>query len=82
MSKEIDITSELHCEDELESAKLVLTDDCIEIRFKYLPSMTEEDKVLFEGCIMNSFIKNICEGIKLGIKEIKIKRVEESEVEQ
>ena len=82
MSKEIDITSELHCEDELESAKLVLTDDCIEIRFKYLPTMSEEDKVLYEACIMSSFIKNMIEGSKLGIKEIKIKRVEESEAEQ
>lgn len=82
MSRAIDITSEINCKDELESAKLVLTDDGIEIRFKYLPYMTEEDKILFEGCIMNSFIKNMCEGIKLGIKEIKIKRVEESEVEQ
>lgn len=82
MSKEIDITSELHCEDELESAKLVLTDDCIEIRFKYVPTMSEEDKKLFEACIMSSFIKNMVDASKLGIKEIKIKRVEESEVEQ
>ncbi len=81
MSKEIDITSELHCNDELESAKIVVTDDVLEIKFKYLPSMTEEDKVLFEGCIITEFIKNMVEGSKLGIKEIKIKRVE-SEAEQ
>lgn len=73
--KEIDITSELHCEDELENAKLVLTDDGIEIRFKYVPTMSEEDKKLFEACMVSSFIKNMIEGSKLGIKEINIKRI-------
>ena len=76
MSKEIDITSELNCKDELESAKLVLTDDEIEIKLGYRQCMTEEDKNLFEGCIISSFIKNMCEGMKLGIKEIKFKREE------
>lgn len=82
MSKEIDITNELNFKDILESAKIVQTDAGIEIRFKYVPAMSEQDKELYEACIMSSFIKNMIEGSKLGIKEIKIKRVEESEAEQ
>lgn len=74
MSKEIDITKELDCKDILESAKIVPTNAGIEIRFKYLPTMSEEDKDLYEACIMSSFIKNMIEGSKLGINEISIKR--------
>lgn len=74
MSREIDITNELNSSDILESAKIVPTGAGIEIRFKYVPNMSEEDKELFESCVMSSFIKNMIEGSKLGIKEISIKR--------
>ncbi len=77
MSREIDITNELNSSDILESAKIVPTGAGIEIRFKYVPNMSEEDKELYEACVMSSFIKNMIEGSKLGIKEISIKRVEQ-----
>ena len=48
----------------------------------FIGAIMSVDKELYEACIMSSFIKNMIEGSKLGIKEIKIKRVDESKVEQ
>lgn len=75
MNNEIDITNEMLSKDMIESAKLVIGDDNIEIKIKYLASVSESDKSLFETCILKSFIENMKEGLKLGLNQVTITRV-------
>lgn len=75
MSKEIDITEEIDSKDMVENAKLVIGDNSIEVKFKYLEGIKEEDKTLYESCIMESFIENMAEGLKLGLNQVTITRV-------
>lgn len=75
MNNEIDITNEILSKDMIESTKLVIGDDNIEIKIKYLASVSESDKSLFETCILKSFIENMNEGLKLGLNQVTITRV-------